>query len=41
MNCNENHRNESKIAEKSRECTYKITHILDAKCPRVPILVLN
>ena len=42
MNFNETlEMNEKSIVEKSKECTYKITHILEAKCNRVPILVLN
>ena len=35
MNFNENIENEGRIVEKSRGCTYKITHYIAAYCPRV------
>ena len=35
MNFNEDIRKERKIAEKSRQYTYKITHIYVDNCPRV------
>ena len=38
---NVNRRNERKIAEKSRGCTSKITHISVVKCPIVPNLILS
>ena len=41
MNFNVNRRNERKIAEKSRGCTSKITHISVVKCPIVPNLILS
>ena len=41
MNFNENRRNKWIIAEKSRWCTSKITHILVVKCPIVPNLILS
>ena len=41
MNFNETRRNEWKIAEKSRGCTSKITHISVVKCPIAPKLILS
>ena len=41
MNFNKNRRNGWKIAEKSRGCTSKITHISVVKCPIVPNLILS
>ena len=40
MNINENIRNERKIVEKIKRCTYKISNISAADYPRVPNLAL-
>ena len=39
LNINLNVRNERKMLTKLRGCTYKITHIIAANCPRQPHLV--